>query len=40
MVNDMVELINNQRMYEAGAKAVTTQDSMLDKAVNEVGRVG
>ncbi|MBO6177716.1 MAG: flagellar hook-basal body protein [Selenomonadaceae bacterium] len=40
VVNDMVELINNQRMYEAGAKAVTTQDSMLDKAVNEVGRVG
>lgn len=39
IVNDMVELINNQRMYEAGAKAVITQDSMLEKAVTEVGRV-
>lgn len=39
VVNDMVELINNQRIYEAGAKAVITQDSMLDKSVNEVGRV-
>ena len=39
VVNDMVELINNQRMYEAGAKAVITQDTMLEKAVTEVGRV-
>ena len=39
VVNDMVELINNQRIYEAGAKAVITQDSMLEKAVTEVGRV-
>jgi len=40
IVNDMVELINNQRIYEAGAKAVMTQDSMLDKSVNEVGKLG
>lgn len=39
VVNDMVELINNQRIYEAGAKAVITQDTMLEKAVTEVGRV-
>ena len=39
VVMDMVELINNQRIYEAGAKAVTTQDTMLEKAVTEVGRV-
>jgi flagellar basal-body rod protein FlgG len=39
VVSDMVELINNYRMYEAGSKAVTTQDSMADKAVNEVGKV-
>jgi flagellar basal-body rod protein FlgF len=39
VIADMVSLINNYRMYEAGSKAVTTQDSMLDKSVNEVGRM-
>ena len=39
VVNEMVELINNYRIYEAGSKAVTTQDSMLDHSVNEVGRL-
>ena len=39
IVNAMVELIHNQRMYEAGAKAVTTQDTMLDASVNQVGRL-
>ncbi len=39
VVNEMVELINNYRMYEAGSKAVVTQDSMLDKSVNDVGRL-
>ncbi|MBQ9487182.1 MAG: flagellar hook-basal body protein [Selenomonadaceae bacterium] len=39
IVNEMVELIHNQRMYEAGAKAVTTQDSMLESSVNQVGRL-
>ena len=40
IVREMVELIHNHRMYEANAKAVTTQDSMLDKSVNEVGPIG
>ena len=40
IVREMVELIHNHRMYEANAKAVTTQDTMLDKSVNEVGPVG
>lgn len=39
VVNEMVELIHNHRIYEAGSKAVTTQDSMLDKSVNDVGRL-
>ena len=39
VVNEMVELINNYRIYEAGSKSVTTQDSMLDKSVNDVGRL-
>ena len=38
VVDEMVQLINNYRIYEAGSKAVTTQDDMLDKSVNEVGR--
>ena len=38
VVTEMVELINNYRVYEAGSKVVQTQDTLLDKAVNEVGR--
>lgn len=40
IVSEMVELIHNHRLYEAGAKAVTTQDTMLDAAVNQLGRIG
>ncbi len=40
IVSEMVELIHNHRMYDANAKAVQTQDTMLDKSVNEVGNVG
>ena len=39
IVSEMVELIHNQRMYEANAKAVVTQDTMLDASVNQVGRL-
>ena len=39
IVSEMVALINNFRVYEAGSKAVTTQDTMIDKSVNEVGRI-
>ena len=39
IVSEMVELIHNHRMYEANAKAVQTQDSMLDTSVNQVGSV-
>ena len=39
VVYEMVELIHNQRLYEANAKAVQTQDSMLDKSVNSVGSI-
>lgn len=37
IVTEMVELINNYRVYEAASKAVQTQDSALDTAVNRVG---
>lgn len=39
VVSEMVELINNYRIYEAGSKSVVTQDAMLDKSVNEVGKL-
>ena len=37
IVYEMVELIHNQRMYEANSKAVMTQDAMLEKSVNSLG---
>ena len=37
IVSEMVELIHNHRMYDANARAVMTQDAMLDKSVNSVG---
>ena len=40
IVTEMVELIHNHRMYETNAKAVQSQDSMLDTSVNQVGNVG
>lgn len=40
IVREMVELIHNHRLYEANAKAVTTQDTMLDASVNQIGRLG
>jgi len=39
VVNEMVELINNYRIYEANSKAVTSQDELLGKSVNDVGRL-
>ena len=39
VVTEMVELITNHRVYEAGAKAITTQDTMLEASVTQVGRL-
>lgn len=39
VVSEMVDLINNYRVYEADSKAVVSQDTLLDHAVNEVGRL-
>lgn len=38
VVSEMVKLINAYRAYESNSKAVVSQDRLLDKAVNEVGR--
>lgn len=39
VVTEMVNMIDGYRAYEANAKMVQTQDALLDKAVNEVGKV-
>lgn len=38
-VGEMVNLITGYRAYEINAKAVQAHDQLLDKAVNEVGKV-
>lgn len=40
VVDSMVELIRFQRNYELNQKAATSEDETLQKAVNEIGRVG
>lgn len=37
-VREMVDMIAAFRYYEANAKALQTADSLLDKAVNDIGR--
>lgn len=39
VVTEMVNLIAGYRAYEVNAKAIQAHDQLLDKAVNEVGRV-
>lgn len=39
VVKEMVEMINVTRAYETNQKAIQTADQMLDKAVNQVGRL-
>ena len=40
VVDEMVTMITIARAYESNQKMIQTFDSMLDKAVNQVGRVG
>ncbi|MBE5896905.1 MAG: flagellar hook-basal body protein [Lachnospiraceae bacterium] len=39
IVDEMVRIITLSRAYEAGQKMIQTEDSTLEKAANEVGRV-
>lgn len=39
VISEMVSMITITRAYEAGQKMIQTQDSLLSKAVNDVGRV-
>lgn len=38
-VTEMVDMITAMRSYEANQKAIQTHDQLLDKAVNEVGKL-
>ena len=40
VVREMVDMIAGYRTYEAAQRALLSHDALLDKAVNEVGRVG
>lgn len=39
-VSEMVEMITITRAYESNQKALQSADAMIEKAVNEVGRLG
>ena len=39
VVSEMVDMISVTRAYEANQKMIRSQDSMLEKAVNQVGRL-
>lgn len=39
VVKEMVEMITISRAYESNQKLIQTEDEMLDKSVNDVGRV-
>ncbi len=39
VISEMVSLINITRAYEAGQKVIKTQDTLLEKTVNQVGKV-
>jgi len=39
VIDEMVSMITIARAYEAGQKMIQTEDSTLDKTVNQVGRV-
>ena len=40
VVNEMVQMISVSRAYETNQKIVQTMDDSLDKAVNDLGRLG
>ena len=39
VISEMVNLIANYRTYEVNGKVVQSHDHLLDKAVNEVGKL-
>ena len=39
VISEMVEMIEIQRAYEANQKVLQTEDSLMDKSVNQIGRL-
>lgn len=39
VISEMVEMIEIQRAYEANQRVIQTEDSLLEKSVNQIGRV-
>lgn len=39
VISEMVSMITITRAYEAGQKMIRTQDSLLEKSVNQIGKV-
>jgi flagellar basal-body rod protein FlgG len=39
VIEEMVQMISSLRLFEASQKLLQAQDQMLDKAVNDVGRI-
>ena len=39
VISEMVSMITITRAYEAGQKMIRTTDTLLDKSVNQVGKV-
>jgi len=39
-INSMVEMISANRIYEMTSRAIQSEDQTLDRAVNQVGRMG
>ena len=40
VIDQMVDMITITRAYEAGQKMIQTQDNLLNRSVNDVGKVG
>ena len=39
VISEMVSMITITRAYEAGQKMIRTQDSLMDAAVNQIGKL-
>jgi flagellar basal-body rod protein FlgG len=39
LINEMVTMLNANRLYNFAQKAITTQDNVLNKTANDLGRV-
>lgn len=40
VVSEMVDMITITRAYEANQKVIRSMDSMLERAANQVGKLG